>query len=76
MPRLCQFANIAGRPREGIHSVRIPYVDWALADTLLTVLLALALGRGQVCASLLWFGALLVLALCVHRLFCVRARLA
>lgn len=80
MPRLCQFANILGRPREGMHSLRIPYLDWAVTDTLLTVLLALALGSflgpwGTLLSTLFWFVVLLLLVRPFsHWLFCVNGR--
>ncbi len=37
---LHQYANIFGRPRTGIHAARIPYLDWAFTDTMLTIALA------------------------------------
>jgi hypothetical protein len=36
----CPFKYIFGKPRTGIHTMRIPIVDWALVDTLATVVLA------------------------------------
>lgn len=36
---LTQYKDILGKPREGAHSIRIPIIDWALVDVLLTILL-------------------------------------
>lgn len=41
----CPFKYLFGRPRTGIHSTRIPILDWALADTAMTVVLAWLLAR-------------------------------
>lgn len=35
--------NLLGQPREGIRQIRIPFIDWSLFDTLLTVAAAIAL---------------------------------
>lgn len=77
MTSLCRFAaDIAGRPREGVHKWRIPILDWALFDTLLTVAAALALGRGRVCASVVWLLVLLAVGAVLHRVLCVRTALS
>lgn len=36
---LDQYKDILGKPREDIHKIRIPIIDWALVDVLLTFLL-------------------------------------
>jgi hypothetical protein len=38
---LCQYKNILGEPRTGIHSLRIPIIDVGFYDVLSTVLLGL-----------------------------------
>lgn len=40
MMYLHRFSNMFGEPNKGVHAVRIPYLDWALTDTLLTIGLA------------------------------------
>lgn len=41
----CPFKYIFGKPRTGIHSTRIPILEWALVDTLMTVVLALFIAK-------------------------------
>jgi len=41
----CPFKYIFGKPRTGVHSIRIPILDWALVDTAATVLLAWFLAK-------------------------------
>ena len=41
----CPFKYIFGKPRTGIHSMRIPILDWALVDTLMTIILAWFLAK-------------------------------
>jgi hypothetical protein len=79
----CKGSELLGRPREGVHRMRIPLLDWAVFDTLLTALLAVVLAYAVpvcssvslACNSLLWFALLVLLSLIVHRVFCVRTRL-
>lgn len=37
---LYKYAGIFGRPRTGVHDLRIPYLDWAVTDTVFTFGLA------------------------------------
>jgi hypothetical protein len=64
----CPYANILGKPGEGVHSIRIFNV--AVFDTLLTVLLAyLTKGPYNFWVVLLfWF----VLGIIIHKIFCVK----
>lgn len=38
MPSLCQYSNIFGKPREGVHKYRV--LDTAVVDVVATVVLA------------------------------------
>lgn len=68
---LCRYKNALGRPREGVHKYRIPILDIAAADTLLTVLLALVVSK-IFKVSFLWsFIATILLGIILHKLFCV-----
>ena len=41
----CPFKYLFGRPRTGVHSMRIPVLDWAVADTIMTIILAWFLAK-------------------------------
>ncbi len=71
----CRFRDVFGRPRVGMHRLRIPGLDVAVVDALGTVLVALALARWRRWhVGLTLLGALLA-AIVAHRLFCVNTRL-
>ncbi len=66
----CEYSNIFGKPREGIHSIRL--FDIAIIDVILTILAAYLIN--------LWTGVnnfililiiLFVFGIIFHRLFCV-----
>lgn len=69
----CPYANLLGKPRTGIHSVRV--FDFAIVDVLLTVLLALVcfavLKTSLVALLIFWFA----LGILMHALFGVQTRL-
>ena len=71
----CRFKDIFGKPREGVHALRIPVLDIALVDTLLTLAAALLISK-LFQSSFLWtFLILLVVGVIVHRMLCVDTRL-
>lgn len=71
----CQFKDALGKPREGIHAIRIPVIDIALVDTLLTVIAALVFSK-LFKSSFIWtFIVFIVIAIVIHRVLCVDTRL-
>lgn len=36
----CEYKNLFGEVNKGAHSIRIPYVNLALVDTLLTIIVS------------------------------------
>ena len=66
---LCQFRNMFGQPRQGIHSYRI--YDIAIVDTVLTIILAYLISMyfSYNFWALLIF--LLFFSIFIHWLFCV-----
>jgi hypothetical protein len=80
MSGLCRFSGALGEPGKGVHSVRV--AGFAAVDVLATALLAFFLARkkGRKGLSLLgifvlYFLLLVLLAIGVHKLFCVNTRL-
>lgn len=78
MTDLCKYSHVLGVPNKGAHSLRVG--GFALTDILLTVGLAGAITKyGLDTPTLQGFMAvfiiLVMLAICVHEMFCVRTRL-
>jgi len=73
MKRPCQYKDILGEPRKGIHEIRL--FDFAIVDIILTFILAygLTLLTGYDYWIMLLFSFLL--AIILHWLFCVDTRL-
>ena len=67
----CPFKYILGKPRTGIHSIRIPVLDWALVDTLMTVLLAWILARWLKKSFLVVLLMTFIVGELSHVIFCV-----
>ena len=72
MLNFCNYKDIFGRPKEGVHSYRI--FNIAIVDTVLTICLAYMLKRYIFTTHP--FGVVLIgcflLGIFSHRLFCVR----
>ena len=71
--KLFQYNNIAGKPREGIHSIRL--FDFAIMDILFTVLAAYLIARYSQKSFILIFVLLVLLGIFLHWLFCVDTKL-
>ena len=69
----CPYRNIFGKVREGVHSYRI--FDFAIVDTILTILLAFFLARILKQNVLVVFIGLLIISVIVHRALCVETTL-
>ena len=68
---LCQYSALFGKPGQGAHSLRIPLLNWALVDTLLTVLAAWLLARWTRSNFWLVLLTLFLVGTVAHVLFCV-----
>ncbi len=68
---LCQYSEMLGKPKEGLHSYRI--FDIAVVDVILTFIgayiLYLSFGRWPYYYYLIF---LFLLGIILHRIFCVR----
>jgi uncharacterized membrane protein YcaP (DUF421 family) len=73
MRRLCEYKNIVGEPRKGIHSIRL--FDFAIIDILGTVGLAFILSKITGISFLLSFLIWILIAIFLHWLFCVDTKL-
>jgi hypothetical protein len=67
---LCQYRNILGEPREGVHRYR--FFDLAIVDLALTVLGAFILSRLLAWPFYSTLAGLFISGIAAHRLFCVR----
>ena len=72
----CPFSNLFGTPRTGVHSIRIPVLDIALFDTVLTFVAAWFLQKAFFHETS-YLTVLLIFAILgeiLHVLFCVKTR--
>ena len=67
----CPYNYIFGKPREGVHAMRIPVLDWALIDTLMTILLAWFISR--LLKQPFWFVLIVTFLIgeIFHAIFCL-----
>lgn len=70
MTLFCQYSDLFGKPGEGSHSVRVGNV--AIIDLALTVAAAWGIAYWSGKSFWLVFGLLMIAAVVMHRLFCVR----
>lgn len=70
---LCQFKDIFGKPREGVHSYRV--LDIAVVDVLGTVLLAYLISEYYKVDIWCSFFLLLLSSVIIHKIFCVNTTL-
>jgi ABC-type spermidine/putrescine transport system permease subunit I len=74
MTYLCQYKDIFGEPRKGIHSYRL--FNLALVDTLATLILAYILKYfGFKATRTKIFVILMIMSVFIHKLFCVETTL-
>jgi hypothetical protein len=75
MTYMCQYKDIFGEPRKGIHSYSVFNV--AIVDTLLTLILAYILknsGKTEWSTGKI-FVVLMIMSVFIHRIFCVETTL-
>ena len=72
---LCQYKNIFGEPREGAHSTRIPIIDVAFVDVLLTIILAFVISKNTKYSFGIMILILFAVSILLHRIFCVDTRI-
>ena len=70
---LCKYKDIFGKVGEGAHSVR--FFNFAVIDTLLTLVLAYIINYYLKTNLLVIFIVLIILSIAIHRLFCVETTL-
>lgn len=70
---LSRYRNILGRPRQGAHALRIPVVDVALVDVILTGFAVKALVDHSRLNVLQSTSVLIVAGIVTHQLFSVDA---
>ena len=70
---LCKYKDIFGKVGEGAHSLR--FFNFAVVDTLLTLVLAYIINYYLKTNLLVIFIVLIILSIAIHRLFCVETTL-
>jgi hypothetical protein len=70
----CAHKDIFGKPRQGVHKYRIPVLDIALVDTLLTVLVAAIVAKVLKVSFVLTFIVFILGGIVIHKIFCVDTR--
>ncbi len=70
---LCQYKDIFGAPNTGLHSYRL--LDIAIVDLVATLVAAFLIARYLKQSPHQVFIILMVLAVIVHKLFCVETTL-
>ena len=68
---LCQYKDVFGAPRQGVHAARIPIVDLAFWDVLGTIILVVVLSYTLGTSLLKTAIATTVAFIFLHWLFCV-----
>lgn len=72
---ICKYKDSLGKPREGIHSYRIPVLDIALFDTLLTLLLAKVISIVFKIPFVLSLVVCFLSGIVLHKVFCVETKI-
>ena len=67
----CKYKNLFGEVNKGIHSTRIPYVNLALIDVLLTIIVSALISIFFNYNFWLVLIIFFLLGIILHRLFCV-----
>jgi hypothetical protein len=67
-----QYKDIFGKPNEDLHQYRIPIINVAFIDVLLTIIIGYAISYKMEYSLTIVLICLLLLAIIMHRLFCVR----
>jgi hypothetical protein len=70
---LCQYKDIFGLPKKGVHSSRL--FDLAVVDTLATLILAYVISRWSKWNTKKMFVFLMILSVFIHKIFCVETTL-
>ena len=70
---LCKYRDIFGKVGTGVHSLR--FFNFAVVDTLLTLLLAYIINYFLKTNLLIVFIVLIILSIIIHRIFCVETTL-
>lgn len=70
---LCKYKDIFGKVGEGAHSLR--FFNFAVVDTLLTLVLAYIINLYLKTNFLVVFIVLIIFSIIIHRIFCVETTL-
>lgn len=65
----CKYKNILGMPNDGVHSHFI--FNFAIFDLIVTILIAFLISKQYKVSVLYSFMVLMLIAILLHKLFCV-----
>jgi hypothetical protein len=71
----CQYRDALGKPRKGAHAIRIPLLDIAAIDVLLTLWAAWGIATWWDIPFWASFLGLLLLGIFFHWFFCVKTKI-
>ena len=66
----CEYKEIFGKPREGIHNIRL--FDLAIVDIIGTIIIGLLIAKKFNYDKYKVIGILFLMGIISHRLFCVK----
>jgi hypothetical protein len=69
---LCQYKDLFGVPKKGSHSYRIPIINLAAIDVLMTIVAGYLISKYTSYSFIMVMIILFILSIIAHRLFCVR----
>lgn len=72
---LCRYKDSLGKPRKGVHAIRIPILDLALVDVVLTILAAYWIAKYWDWSFWIVFLVIFLLGIFMHRIFCVKTKI-
>jgi hypothetical protein len=68
----CDYKNIFGESNKDSHAYRIPVINLALIDVLMTVIIGYSISTYFSYSFITVMLILIIIAILAHRLFCVR----
>ena len=72
---LCRYKDALGKPRKGVHAIRIPILDVALVDVAMTMFAAYWIAKYWDWSFWTVFLVLFGLGIFLHRIFCVKTKI-
>jgi hypothetical protein len=68
----CDYKNMFGEPNKDLHVYRIPVINLAFIDVLMTVIIGYSISKYFSYSFITVMLILIIIAILAHRVFCVR----